>query len=232
MYRLQFANGNGLQTLNSKFACGNKPFKATDGHLIQATCNFAESVAPSGRMSSSSMKLIDAISPASADTCPLRERVIKPQTSIPQQPASTPPSAEPNFQPPAEHACETPQTSLCRPHRPPAPLSPTTPTPRRSTQSKSHLLPSRFTEPVSFGICTSISAIVANLPPVTMTQKWNLLPLRIHLSHPGVASSRPRLTTSTKICRILKTWPNTAFQLPWASHTSPSAALASTTCAT
>src|SRR5580658_10373437 len=107
-----------------------------------------------------------------------------------QQPASKPPCVEPSSRPPDAHACGTPQTSLCRPHRPPVPLPPTTPTPRKSTQSKSHPLPSRFTEPVSFGICTSIFAIVANLPQVTMTQKWNLLLFRIHLSRPRVASSR------------------------------------------
>jgi hypothetical protein len=33
-------------------------------------------------------------------------------------------------------------------------------------------------------------------------------------------------------CRILESWPNTAIQFTWASHTSPSAARASTTCVT
>jgi hypothetical protein len=92
-----------------------------------------------------------------------------------QQPASMPRCFAPNSQPPVARACEKSQTSQCKPHRPTAPLQPTTPTRHRPTRSKSPVLPypSPTTATVSSSSELPIFAIVTNLSAVTMTQKWN-----------------------------------------------------------
>jgi hypothetical protein len=130
--------------------------------------------------------------------------------TIPGRSASKQPCASPNSRPPDAHAYGTAQTLQYTPRKPLAPRPPTTPAQRRSTLLiKSHPLLC-LSVTCFVRLRSAIVTILTNLLPITMTQKWNLLHLQIHISHCQVAHIPSHHLSQSKECRILETWPNTA----------------------